>query len=287
MRILFIADQYKDAPRTKHVRHPGGAELTDDAAINACPHPLDVIRFSDLEPSKLDDYDLLVIGNSGTATPQQLAAIADTGRHVSFEHDLRICNWRGNYVASPEPLHRFAQVCMCRHSALQKFYAKARGIVYLTTLQQRRFDTNLFFAGAPSAILGCSLFGAAFFERVENRHRGAREGTAVFGSRNKVKGFKAAYDHVVQGGEEPVVIKDLPPDGVLDLFERTDRFVYLPKGPEWAGRMPVEARFLGCEVTTNELVGVAGEPWWAWPDEDALAYLRDGPDRFWRLVLSF
>ncbi len=287
MQILFIADQYTDAPRTSDVRHPGGAELTDAAALAACPEPVDLCKFSELDVDVLAHYDLIVVGNSGSATRAQLAAIAKTGRHVSFEHDLRICGWRGNYPASPEPAHRFAHYCACPHPALQRFYARALGVVYLTALQQRRFESNPFFAGAPSAILGCSLFDTAFFERVEHRNRGARSGTAIFGSRHRVKGFQQAYDYTMDHGYSPLVIRDIPPPEVLDVFEESERFVYLPLGPEWAGRMPVEARFLGCEVVTNAKVGVAGEPWWRWPDEDALAYLRDGAERFWRIVFSF
>lgn len=287
MRILFIADQYTDAPRTSDVRHPGGAELTDAAALAACPEPIDLCKFRDLEPGQLARYDLIVVGNSGTATRAQLTAIADTRRHVSFEHDLRICTWRGNYPASVEPAHRFAHYCACPHPSLQKFYAQARGVVYLTARQQRCFEANPFFAGARSAILGCSLFDEAFFRRVRTSEPRPRAGTAIFGSKHRVKGFREAYQYCMAHDLSPLVIRDIPPTEVLDVFEQSEQFIYLPLGTEWAGRMPVEARFLGCDVVTNENVGVAGEPWWRWPLDDALAYVEDGPRRFWRIVFSF
>jgi hypothetical protein len=48
--------------------------------------------------------------------------------------------------------------------------------------------------------------------------------------------------------------------------------------------MPVEARFLGCEVVVNANVGVAGEPWWGSDDETALDFVRRGPGRFWQIA---
>jgi hypothetical protein len=71
---------------------------------------------------------------------------------------------------------------------------------------------------------------------------------------------------------------------VLDLMQRSARFVFLPAQLEPAGRMPVEARFLGCEVVTNRHVGVSGEAWWHLPDSRALEALRDAGPRFWRIV---
>jgi hypothetical protein len=49
----------------------------------------------------------------------------------------------------------------------------------------------------------------------------------------------------------------------------------------------VEARFLGCEVVSNERLGVAGEPWWNEPDEVGLEVLRSAAERFWAMVERF
>jgi hypothetical protein len=48
--------------------------------------------------------------------------------------------------------------------------------------------------------------------------------------------------------------------------------------------MVVEARLLGCEVVVNDHVGVSGESWWNLPQELAVEFLKDAPNRFWRLV---
>ena len=229
---------------------------------------------------------MIVVGNSGSATREQLDAIAATRRHVSFEHDLRICFWRGNHPTSPEPLHHLGRTCICPHHHLRSFYERSLGVVYLTGRQRDAFHANPFFDDSRSVILGCSLFSTAFFERVEKVDSPARRGTVIYGSRDRLKGYRESFEYCMNHGYSPLVIRNMLPREVLEVFEGAERFVYLPTAVEAAGRMPVEARFLGCEVICNENVGVASEPWWRWPDEDALAYVRDAPLRFWREVLS-
>lgn len=289
MRLLFVADQFADAPRTPNAGHPGGAELTDRAAIAACPVGLDATTFEQLHPADVDGYDLIVVGNSATAAPEHWDAIAATGRHVLFEHDVRICMWRGNFPASPEPIHRMFQRCRCRHRDLREVYQTSRGVVWLTRRQRDTFLANPYFDSPPSEVLGCSLFGERFFEtvaRFRDDPTRQRKGTVIFGARDRIKGYDEALRYCMRLGLSPLVIRDLDPQEVLETFARSRRFVYLPIGLEPAGRMPVEARFLGCDVVVNDHVGVAGEAWWHADDDEALRYVRRGPQRFWEFVFG-
>ncbi len=285
--ILFIADKFSDAMRTPEAGHPGGAELTDKAAIEAAPYPVTCVTFDDLSSALLDAHDIHIIGNSSTATVTQLCALARAGRHVLFEHDVRICRWRGNFPAAKEPVHRYHHRCVCPHLSLRALYATAQGAIFLTHRQLAVFEANPFFCCGTTAVVGCSLFDEAFFERVETLAgcaRPRRRGWWVLGSRQLIKGTKQAMAYCRIHGHPPRVIRGLEPDEVLNRLEGAERFVYLPIGLEPAGRMVVEARWLGADVVVNEHVGVAGESWWHAPDAQGLAILRDGPARFWRLV---
>jgi hypothetical protein len=283
-RVLFLADQFSDAARTRRERHPGGAELTDAAAIAACPWSVTTRRFRELSPGEAKGYDVLVVANSQSASAEQLAEIAGTGRHIAFEHDLRVCRWRGNFPVSIDPAHRRFQRCACPHPALRGFFASAAGVVFLTAFQERIYRKNPFFTCGPSRMLGSSLFELASLERASRGSTERRDGTCVFASPHRIKGFRAARRYCRDHGIEPSLIRGLAPDDVLALFARSERFVYLPIGPEWAGRMVVEARLLGCEVVLNDNVGVSGEPFWGGSRAQALEFVADGPARFWRLV---
>jgi hypothetical protein len=285
-RVLFIADKFSDAQRTRKERHPGGAELTDEAAIQACPWPVTAMTCAALqrsEPSLLDGFDVIVVANSETARPELLERVARTRRHVVFEHDLRICRWRGNFPMARDARHRWQQACWCPHLEQRELFGLARGVIFLTGMQERYYRGNCHFACVESRVLGSSLFSPSVLE-VPRAPPGERHGSCVFASPQLIKGHRRALEYCRQRGITPEPIQNLSPQGVLGVFARSERFVYLPIGPEWAGRMVVEARLLGCEVVLSDLVGVAGEPFWRLERDAALAFLLDGPKRFWRLV---
>lgn len=282
-RVLFLADQFSDAARTRHDRHPGGAELTDAAALSACPWPVTPRRFADFSPEESRRYDVLVVANSQSATPEQLLEIAATGRHIAFEHDLRVCRWRGNFVMAVDPLHRRFQRCWCPHPESRRMFEAAAGVIFLTSFQERIYRNNPSFSCGASRVLGCSLFEMKALEQARSAG-GVRSGTRVFASPHRIKGFAAAERYCRENGLEPLTIRGLAPAEVLSVFAASERFVYLPIGPEWAGRMVVEARLLGCEVVLNDNVGVSGERFWQGTRDAALEFVADGPGRFWRLV---
>jgi hypothetical protein len=285
MRTLFLADQFDDTARTARERNAGGAELTDAAAIAACPWPITCRKLSELRRGEIGDYELVVVANSQSARPEQLAELAASARYVAFEHDLRICRWRGNFVRAVDPWHRRAQRCWCPHLDQRSFFANAAGLIFLTSFQERIYRQNPFFACAESRVLGSSLFDPASLSRAARESaEGSRSGTCVFASPNRIKGYETAAEYCRARGIVPAVIANLKPQEVLSLFAGSERFVYLPIGPEWAGRMVVEARLLGCEVVVNANVGVAGEPFWRGSSANARDFLARGPDRFWSLV---
>ena len=287
---MFLADQFDDAARDDLDGHPGGAELTDAAAIEASPWPVERLRASDWSPGTLGDFDLHVVGTLENASDDLLEALCDHGRHVLFEHDVRICRWRGNFPAAGEPVHRHAQRCLCPHRRWRRLFETAMGTIFLTHRQMRVYLDNPWFAPSRTAVLGSSLMNEAFFERVEqarSRDRKRDIEAAILGSGQRIKGTEPARQCCREHGVEPFVIEELDPEEVLDVLERTETFVYLPRALEPAGRMLLESRFLGCEVIANAHTGVCGESWWHLDDEQALEVTRDAPRRFWRLIRRF
>ncbi len=287
MKILFAADKFDDEKRDEVSRFPGGAELTDAAVIEACPFEIEKIKFIDLNRSEYNRYDITIIGNSKTATSDQLSYIASEQNYILFEHDMRICRYDGDFLrAKKEPVHYFLNRCICPHLKLKKLYKNSIGVIFLTRKQYEIYGRNPFFKAKNIEFLGSSAFNRSFFDRVEKfREKSVtKNGTAVFYSPHAVKGYKQSREYCVENSIIPEEIFDKTPDEVLDVFEHSEKFVYLPAGIEWAGRMPVEARFLGCKVIVNDNVGVTGETWWDTNDDEALEFVRDTAERFWRIV---
>ncbi|MBA2665308.1 MAG: hypothetical protein H0U74_23670 [Bradymonadaceae bacterium] len=286
-RILFLADQFSDVARTAGEGYPGGAELTDEAAIEACPWPVELARSADFKVRHLAEFDIHVLGNLQRGDHPLSVELCRLGRHVFFEHDLRICQWSGNFPSSSEAMHQRLNRCICPHPHLSGLYARALGSIFLTHRQLAIYKANPLFEARRPMVLGSSLMNRDFFRRVDSYREQPYEKdieAAVVFSKNRIKGYEPALEHCQTIGISPHVIKDLSPGEVLDVLARSKRLVFLPQSPEPAGRLPLEARFLGCEVITNGLTGVCGESWWNLPDALALEVVRDAPLRFWRIV---
>ncbi len=291
MKILFIADKFDDEPRDDVCSFPGGAELTDAAVIEACPWKIDKIKIKNLNESKLENYDYFIIGNIRKATDGQIILISKKkDKYILFEHDMRLCRYDGDFFrAKKEPFHYFVKKCICPHIVLRTLYKNALGTIFLTHLQYSVYKENPFFNLDKVSILGSSAMNNDFFKKINSNIREETKDNnyVVFQSPHRVKGFKESYEYCKKNGIEPFKIKNLKPEEVLSVFKKSKKFVYLPQGYEWAGRMPVEARFLGCKTILNKNVGVAQESWWNLPDDIALMVLKDTPMRFWRIVRGF
>jgi glycosyltransferase involved in cell wall biosynthesis len=117
-------------------------------------------------------------------------------------------------------------------------------------------DINVLYVGPITASKG-------YYNLVE---RFGRDGITFVG-RNHM-GMPLAGHHI---GE--VAYDDLP-----SLYNRARVLAHLPIQPETMGRTVVEASLCGCEVVTNDRVGVTSYPLEVWTDPSVV---RNNGHRFW------
>jgi hypothetical protein len=286
-RVLFVADQFADSARDRISRYPGGAELTDQAVIEASPWPVECVPIGKLNTRHLAEFDLHILGNLYFAKADQCEAFAKSGRHVLFEHDYRVCRWRGAFGEAKSLYHRRFWRCNCRPRKWARALQTALGAIFLTHRQLAVYRTNPFMRLPQHIVLGCSVMGSPFFEAVQKfRQAGSPRGTGtvVIYSGHATKGYQQALDFCHAQGIEPRVVRDASPAQLLAELARAEQLVFLPQWPEPASRLAIEARFLGCNLISNDVLGVAGEAWWHMPDDAAFEVVRDAPARFWRAV---
>lgn len=285
-RILFLADQFADVHRDKVHRYPGGAELTDQAVLEAAPCPVELRTFDALSEQDFERATVCIVGNANRAASKQIDRVARFPRTVLFEHDMRICKHRGNMYSWSRPLHRAFHFCTCRRRDMLALTRASAGVVFLTTYQRRIFEKNPWYRSPRTRVLGSSVFSKAALAQFSPRTPGGNRSIEICLSYSafREKGFAISMDYARTISKDPFVIKNLKPEEVLEVFRDARRFVHLPPSPEWAGRLPVEARFMGAEVIANNHVGVVLEPWWSLPDEQALAVLSGAAKRFWDFV---
>ena len=59
----------------------------------------------------------------------------------------------------------------------------------------------------------------------------------------------------------------------LENLSSNEKFIFLPKTPETLSRVVVEARMLGCSVTTNRMVGATSEPWFKLKGDELIDFM--------------
>lgn len=164
----------------------------------------------------------------------------------------------------------------------------ALGVIYLTELQRRMYRSNPFYREPRHMVLGCSVFSSEFFDRVDAYQASAPHQkdieVSVAYSAHTQKGYDLSLKKAKELSSTPYTMKNLTPNEVLDVLERSETFIHLPRWVEPCGRMPIEARFLGNKVIGNSYVGAIEETWWKLPDEEALEFVRTAPERFWASV---
>lgn len=226
--------------------------------------------------------------DAAAASKPKLHLLSEHPRVVLFEHDLRICYHRGNMVSPNALIHRAFDVCTCRRRKQLRLAKSVAGTIFLTSLQRRYYHANPWYVRGTERVLGCSVFSQKVLESFRSfvdKSNSVHE-VAVLYSGHPGKGFRESLAFAKRFVAEPYVIKNLTHEQVLHVFGQARRFVYLPRSAEWAGRMLVEARFIGCEIVGNKRVGVMREAWWNLPNNQALAIVESAAERFWSHVAS-
>jgi glycosyltransferase involved in cell wall biosynthesis len=110
------------------------------------------------------------------------------------------------------------------------------------------------------------------------------------GAINEAKGYRNLIDRFGRGRvtfvgrnglNEAIAgtyLGELPREELPELYNRARTFAHLPQWHEPMGRTVIEASLCGCEVVTNERVGVTSFPTPEWTDP---AVIRRNGERFW------
>lgn len=175
----------------------------------------------------------------------------------------------------------------CSRSWGNCLYSRARVAIFNSPFQERIISNALDVPLPDIRILARPpIDTGAFFPT------GARRDIDVLyvGTISRAKGY---YNLLERFGEdrmtfvgpnslgEPVrgaYLGALPHAALPAIYNRAITFAHLPEWFEPMGRTVVEAALCGCEIVTNERVGVTSYPRSTWTDREVI---RKHPDQFW------
>ena len=282
--IVFVSDNYVED-------YVGGAELTTQALIDACPFEFDKVKSADVDVSMLESghNKYWIFGNFSNLNQELLPTIVANMNYSVLEYDYKYCKYR-----SPEK-HEMAEQspCDCHEDMhgkmISAFYYGAKSLWWMSEKQEEKYHSIFPFLSEKESIVLSSVFDDKFFinlKMLREKHANTEKSKyVVLGSPSWIKGRQEAISYCEENNLEYEELWGLSYDIVLEKLAMAKGFVYLPAGGDTCPRMVIEAKLLGCELVLNDNVQHKDELWFDTDDKfDTEAYLFAARDRFWNSI---
>ena len=276
-KIVFVADLFADQLQ-------GGAELTTEALVEACPFEYVKINSKDVSIETLQKYQsaFWVFGNFAFLDMQLIPSIVANIKYSVLEYDYKFCKYRS--IESHEKETGSPCDCNEQHHGklISAFYFGAEQLFWMSSKQESRWLERFPFLEFKGRVLG-SVFDKKDLRMLEFLRNGSNSGPwLVQDSESWIKGTQDAIDWCKKTEREFQLFKGLSRSELLNLMFNSKGFCFLPRGGDTCPRVAIEAKILGCELKINKNVQMADEAWFSQgTSESILEHLRSLPERFW------
>lgn len=277
MRIVFVCDKFSD-------KAMGGSELSIQTHINSCPFPFEKILSKEFNPRRFNPRkEFLVFGNFFEINRDCLPDVAERFRYVVEECDYKYCTFRSRHKheAMGEP-------CNCAETAYGKtmfFFIMAAKHVFWKSERQRAEYGRVFNASELGGTIMGGVFSDADIDQILYLRGTERdEKYFVLYSGSWIKGTVQSLDFCRKMGFQYREVGNIPYWDALKEMARSKGIVYMPRGFDVSCRMITEAKLLGIEIHTNDLVQHMTEKWFNGTQEEMVTFLRSRDPEFWRIT---
>ena len=286
-QVIFVQDFFA----TEVV---GGAELTSDAIIKACPRQLFQMHSHSVTENMVKKHQgkVWVIGNQTMIPPHVLQAFIDNNvRYYFFEYDFKPCIMR-----STKKHELQAGTCGCENSHYGHFMAnwmtKAKTLFWCSNGQRDKFY-NLYpdykkrtidFTQSSTFYPETVLNIRKVRERKERGELVPEDRWAILDSDSWIKGTEDAVKYCKENNMNYVLLKNLSNEQFLEELAKSKGLVFFPRDMDVGSRITTETKLLGGTPIVNDQVLHATEEWFNKSIPEIEDYLLDGPSRFWRVI---
>ena len=275
----------------------GGAELTSDAIIKACPRKLFELHSQSITEAMIQKHrdKLWVFGNQTQVAPHLLQMFIDLDiQYYFFEYDFKPCVMRSTKK------HEMSQAgkCDCHDKLHGKFLAhwmtKARILFWCSDGQRDKFY-NLYphLKGQTRDFTQSSTFYPETILNIrkirERKERGeiqVLDRWVILDSDSWIKGTSDAVSYCKERNMNYVLLKNLTNEQFLEELAKSKGLVFQPKDQDVGSRITTETKLLGGNPIVNNQVLHATEDWFNQEVSKIEDYLLDGPSRFWKMIFK-
>jgi hypothetical protein len=272
----------------------GGAELTSDAIIKACPHKLFELHAHSITETMIrkNKDKIWVFGNQTMTAPHLLQLFIDLNiKYYFFEYDFKPCVFR-----STKKHELSAGQCDCHNKPHGLFMANwmthAKVLFWCSGGQRDKFyDLYSQFKGKTTDFVQSSTFYPETILNIrkvrERKERGEIEVLdrwVILDSDSWIKGTSDAVSYCKERNMNYVLLKNLTNEQFLEELAKSKGLVFQPKDQDVGSRITTETKLLGGNPIVNDQVLHATEAWFNRDVPEIEDYLLDGPSRFWRTI---
>ena len=276
-KVVFVSDLFAE-------QYVGGAELTTQALIEACPFEFVKFNSKDVTIETLQKYHqcFWIFGNFTQFNLSLIPSMVGNIRYAVLEYDYKFCKYR----SIEKHKEVTGEECDCHESKLGKmvsaFLYGADQLFWMSTKQEERYLERFPFLELHGRVLG-SVFSKDDLRKLEFL-RGGRNVAPwlVQKSDSWIKGTEDAEDYLIEKGIKYEYFSNLSRADLLNKMFSASGFCFLPKGGDTCPRVVIEAKILGCELKINNNVQMASEAWFSQgTPESMINHLKALPERFW------
>lgn len=275
----FVADLFAE-------EFIGGAELTLEAIIKACPGSIQKYKCSQVSLDLLQELHkqnkTIIFGNWATLNPDCLQFVARNMKYEVVECDYKFCKYR-----SPEKHLAYEKVeCDC-HTKLYgqiafAFLLGAEKIWWMSDKQQQRYEAHFRnLIDTPSEVLS-SVFDKETLNKLSELSSNPKtDNWAILKSDSWIKNYQENKQYCIDHNLPFIELGGMSYDELLERLSTCKGLVYLPSGGDTCPRLVIEAKLMGCELVLNDNVEHKDENWFNDDIATTISYLESAPKHFW------
>tara|TARA_Y100000310_G_scaffold140279_1_gene139636 strand:+ start:1409 stop:3031 length:1623 start_codon:yes stop_codon:yes gene_type:complete len=281
--FVFVADVFDD-------QYTGGAELSLGALIKSSKLPITRISSHILTPKMMKNTQnaFWIFGNFCNLSEACMLYAAQNLNYSVIEFDYKFCKYRTTH------LHKAVEgeECDCvasKHAKLVAIFLKESKINWWMSEGQCQIYLEKFpFLEEGRNVVLSSIFYEDTLEKLKSLSDVEKNDKwLIFSSDSWIKGTEDAISYANENSLDYEVVGGLEYDDFLMKMAQSRGLVFFPRGHDTCPRMIIEAKLLGCELITNDLVQHKEEPWFAGSVDKIYEYLSERATIFWSTLNEF
>ena len=264
-RIILISDFFIDD-------FVGGAALNDEEIYRLLSKRFDALKIKSrylYEGFIMENFDsLFIISNFFGISPSVKDLIQKKCKYILYCHDYKFVK-HTNPAVYPDFMVPPSELINV------DFHKAAHKIICQTGFQKDIYDKNL---NLPHKTVNFSgnLWSGDHLDLLNDLSRADKNGKcAIINSPYPQKGVKEAVKHCGQNRWNFDIIEDKDYEKFLRKLSQYSKLVFFPSTPETFSRIVIEAKMMGLEIVSNDLIGASHESWYSKEREELMNIMRE------------